>query len=358
MSDGHTALRLDLAWSAGGKPRKPIEPELFALLEAIRETGKLTTATARVGMPYRQAWGLITTWSGIVGQPLVTKEQGRGTRLTPLGERLLWLRERIEARLSPHLESAASEVEQQLGAMLDEPQSTISLYASHDLVLAELRDLLRTRPGPKLDVRFVGSLDSVVALCKGRCEMAGFHIPEGRFGNEIAAAYQPWLKPRLQRLIRFVNRRQGLMVTAENPKGIHDLNDIVRTKARFINRQRGSGTRIAVERMLKDQGIDRADIIGFYSEEFTHLAVAAAVASGMADVGFGIEAAAKKLRLHFIPMFSEEYYLLAKKEALEQRNVLDLLGVLKSDTFQNLVSAIPGYDAAEAGTIKTIGEGS
>ena len=132
-------------------------------------------------MPYRQAWGLITKWSGIVGQPLVTKEQGRGTHLTPLGERLLWLRERIEARLSPHLESAASEMEQQLSAMLDEPQSTISLYASHDLVLAELRDLLRTRPGPKLDVRFVGSLDSVVALCKARCEMAGFHVPEGGF---------------------------------------------------------------------------------------------------------------------------------------------------------------------------------
>ena len=85
------------------------------------------------------------------------------------------------------------------------------------------------------------------------------------------------------------------MVMPDNPKGIRDLQDIVRTKARFINRQRGSGTRLAVEKMLKDQGIDRGDIDGFYSEEFTHLAVAAAVASGMADVGVGIEAAAKKL---------------------------------------------------------------
>src|SRR5690606_4684096 len=173
-----TTLHLELAWSAGSDRRQPIEPELFKLLEAIRETGKLTIAASRAGVPYRQAWDLITKWSGTVGQPLVTKQQGRGTRLTPLGERLLWLRERIEARLSPHLESAVSEVEQQLSSMLAEPQPTISMYASHDVALAELRDLLRSQSRPKLDIRFVGSLDSVVALCKGRCEMAGFHIPE------------------------------------------------------------------------------------------------------------------------------------------------------------------------------------
>src|SRR5579884_3786696 len=187
--------------------------------------------------------------------------------------------------------------------------TSICLYASHDLVLAELRDMLRIRPGPKLDVRFVGSRDSIVALCNARGELAGFQL-------------------------------------------------IVRTKARFINRQRGSGTRLAVEKLLKDQGIDRAEIVGFYSEEFTHLAVAAAVASGMADVGIGIEAAARKLRLQFIPMFTEDYYLLAKKETLEQKNVMDLLDILKSAAFRSLVSGIPGYDATGAGTVKTIAEAS
>jgi molybdate-binding protein len=142
----------------------------------------------------------------------------------------------------------------------------------------------------------------------------------------------------------------------DNPKGIQSLQDLVRTRARFINRQRGSGTRLAVERLLEEQGIDRGEIVGFYSEEFTHLAVAAAVASGMADVGVGIEAAARKLRLAFIPLFTEDYYLLAKKEMLEQKNVADLIAVLKSATFRSLVSAIPGYDVQEAGVIKTIGE--
>jgi molybdate transport repressor ModE-like protein len=356
MSAEQTAVRLDLVWSAGAQPRKPIEPELFALLEAIRQTGKLTSATAQVGLPYRQAWGLITKWSEQIGQPLVTKEQGRGSRLTPLGERLLWLRERIEARLSPHLESAVSEVEQQLGSLLNEPQSSISVYASHDLILAELRELLRLRDGPKLDIRFVGSLDSVVALCKGRCEVAGFHVPEGDLGRGLMATYQPWLKPRLQRLIQFVKRRQGLLVPSGNPQEIRSIADVARTQARFINRQRGSGTRLALEKMLRDQGIDRGQIVGFYGEEFTHLAVAAAVASGVADVGLGIEAAARKLRLEFIPLFTEDYYLLIKREAAEQKNIAELIEVLKSDIFSSLVSSIPGYDPSGAGAVKTIGE--
>ena len=141
-----------------------------------------------------------------------------------------------------------------------------------------------------------------------------------------------------------------------NPKGIRSVADIVRTQARFINRQRGSGTRLAMEQMLKDQGIDRGDIVGFYSEEFTHLAVAAAVASGMADVGLGIEAAATKLRLEFIPLFTEDYYLLVKSEAIEQKNIADLIDVLTSPSFRSLVDSIPGYDVSGAGTIKTIGE--
>jgi molybdate transport repressor ModE-like protein len=133
-------------------PMAPGKPSW--LFDAIKTTGKLTEATEQVGMPYRQAWGLITAWSERMGKPLVTKEQGHGTQLTALGERLLWVLERINARLTPHLESAASEVERELNEILDEPNPALTMFASHDLVLAELHEFLRTRPGPKLDVRF------------------------------------------------------------------------------------------------------------------------------------------------------------------------------------------------------------
>jgi molybdate transport repressor ModE-like protein len=356
MADSRPTLDLDLVWKAGRQAKKPVDPELFALLEEIKNTGKLTEATARVRMPYRQAWGLITTWSERIGQPLVAKEQGRGTKLTELGERLLWIRERINARLTPHLESAASEVEQQLNELLKESNPAITMFASHDLVLAELREFLRTRPGPKLDVRFVGSLESVIALCKGRCELAGFHIPEGALGREILRKYEPWLKPRSQRVIYFVGRHQGLLVPAGNPLGIKTIKDIATKGARFINRQRGSGTHLAFERMLQDQGIDRSEIKGYYSEEFTHLAVAAAVASGVADVAIGIEAAARRLKLDFIPLFVEDYYLLGKRETIERDDVASIVASLKSSQFAEHVRGIPGYDTTRTGGISNVSD--
>ncbi len=356
MTYPRPTLDLDLVWKAGHQPRKSVEPELFALLDAIKNTGKLTEATEQVGMPYRQAWGLITAWSERMGQPLVAKEQGRGTRLTALGEKLLWLRERINARLTPHLESAASEVEQQLSEILDEPSPALTMFASHDLVLAELREFLRTRPGPKLDVRFVGSLESVVALCKNRCELAGFHVPEGALGREILRKYEPWLKPRAQRVVHFVRRNQGLLVPSGNPLSIHTLKDIAAKSARFINRQRGSGTHLALQRLLQEQNIEPSEINGYYTEEFTHLAVAAAIASGVADVGIGIEAAARRLKLDFIPLFVEDYYLLGKREIFERADVEAIVASLKSEEFAAYVRGIPGYDTAQTGKISNVSD--
>jgi putative molybdopterin biosynthesis protein len=354
MSDIRPTLDLDLVWTAGHQARKPIDADLFRLLKAIKRTGKLTLATSEVGLPYRQAWGLITMWSERMGQPLVVKEQGRGTNLTALGERLLWIRERINARLAPHLESAASEVEQQLSEILNEPRPALSVHASHDLVLAELRDLLRTGPGPKLDVRFVGSLESVIALCKSQCEIAGFHLPEDPLRNRIFPKYEPWLKPRVQRLIHFVRRAQGLIVAPGNPLDIRSLADVARTKARFINRQRGSGTHLALDKLLADGGIDRGEISGYYTEEFTHLAVAAAIAGGVADVGLGIEAAARRLKMDFIPLFHEDYYLLAKRETIEREDVQRIIAVLKTEGFREIVAAFPGYEASVAGAVVTL----
>jgi molybdate transport repressor ModE-like protein len=351
-----TTLEMDLIWKAGHQSSRSLEPELFALLEAIKNTGKLTAATAQVGMPYRQAWGLITAWSERMGQPLVIKEQGRGTQLTELGEKLIWARRRITARLAPHLESAASEIEQELNQILKESSAALTMFASHDLVLAELREFLRTGPGPKLDVRFVGSLESVIALCKGRCELAGFHVPEGALGREILRKYEPWFKPRLQRLIHFVRRSQGLLVAPGNPLGIMTLADVAEKGARFINRQRGSGTHLALERMLQEQGIDRADINGYYTEEFTHLAVAAAIASGVADVGVGIEAAARKLKLDFIPLFVENYYLLGKRETVERADVEAIVTSLRSSEFAEQVRNIPGYDMRRTGEVTSVAQ--
>ena len=156
--------------------------------------------------------------------------------------------------------------------------------------------------------------------------------------------YEPWIKPRVQRLIRFTRRAQGLIVAPGNPLGITSLADVAKTKARFINRQRGSGTHLALDKMLADAGIDKGDITGYYTEEFTHLAVAAAIAGGVADVGLGIEAAARKLKMDFIPLFHEEYYLLAKRETIEREDIQNIVAVLGTESFRKIVDAFPGYE--------------
>src|SRR5262249_37091686 len=179
---------------------------------------------------------------------------------------------------------------------------------------------------------------------------------EGSLRRKVFPKYEPWLKPRVQRLIRFVRRTQGLIVAPGNPLGIMSLPDIPRTKARFINRQCGSGTHLAFNRMLADAGIGKSEINGYYTEEFTNLAVAAAVAGGVADVGLGIEAAARRLKIDFIPLFSEEYYLLAKRERIEREDVQNIIAVLKTDAFRNIVAAFPGYGASVAGSVVTIDE--
>jgi molybdate-binding protein len=256
-----------------------------------------------------------------------------------------------QCAFDPDLQSAASEVEQQIGAILNELHPAICLYASHDLLLAELRDMLRTRPGPKLDVRFGGSIESVLALCKSQCEVAGFLIPEGALGPVMLSRYEPWLRPRVQHVIRFVRRAQGLIVAPGNPLGINGVADIVRTKARLINRQRGSGTRIILEKLLTEAGVDKGHITGYYTEEFTHLAVAAAVAGGVADVCLGIEAAARRLKLDFIPLFREDYYLLAKRETIERQDIAEIAALLRTENFRTIVANTPGYDAPGAGAI-------
>jgi molybdate-binding protein len=153
-----------------------------------------------------------------------------------------------------------------------------------------------------------------------------------------------------------VRRNQGLLVAAGNPLGITTLKDVAQKGARFINRQRGSGTHLALQRMLQEQNIDPSEIKGYYTEEFTHLAVAAAIASGVADVGIGIEAAARKLKLDFIPLFVEDYYLLGKRETVERPDVEAIVTSLKSQEFARHVRGIPGYDTSRTGEISSVSD--
>lgn len=350
-------FHFDLRWRFGPGAGEEVEPELFQLLQGIQEGGSLQVAARERGISYRHAWGLMQKWERLLGQRLAWLERGRGARLTPLGEKLLWGQRRAGARLGPELESLACELGSEIrGALAAEKTQPLRVFASHGLAVVVLRDLINAKTAVRLNLQFRGSLDSLRLLGGSKCELAGFHLPEGPLGARLAPRYLRWLDPEHHRLIHVVRRRQGIMTAADNPKEVGSIVDLAAREARFVNRQPGSGTRLIFDLLLEEAAISPEQIAGYNTEEFTHMAVAALVASGAADAGFGIQAAASQFGLRFVPIAEENYVFALRREALVNPAVLQLVEVLRSREFSERVGVLPGDDPAGAGMIKPIEE--
>lgn len=267
----------------------------------------------------------------------------------------MWADKRISARLSPLLDSLASELEVELERAVSDTQPILRLQASHGYAVETLRRWF-TREQIPLDLKYRTSFESVTALTQHSCDMAGFSVALGEFEVPTLSNYARWLRPKSQRLIRLANRNQGLIVARDNPHRIRGLNDLAPGRLRFVNRQMGSGTRALFDLMLNKLKIDRQHIQGYDSAEFTHAAVAAYVASGMADVGFGIQAAAQGFDVDFIPMVTEQYFFICHTEFLRNELMVRVIETLRSDSFRAAVAENAGYDPADAGTVLTLAE--
>ena len=278
-------------------------------------------------------------------------ERGRGARLSPLGESLLRAEQQARARVGPALrtleQALATELELSIPAT-DIGGTRPRIFASHSLVLEVLRKLLVTE-GIQLELHFRGSIDSLRLLNQGRCDLAGFHIADPPLAEALCEHYRPWLDRKLHRLIRVVARNQGLIVARGNPHNIRALQDLTGNKIRFINRQPDSGTRLLLDLLMDQAGLSPASIAGYDSEEFTHIAVAALVAGGAADAGPGIQAAAERFGLDFVPLAQETYYLAVRTKALNATAIRTLRRVLQSDSFRQEVASLGGYDTSDAG---------
>jgi len=331
-----------------------LDPQLFVLLEAIHETGKLTLAARRAGVSYRHAWNSIGKWSDFFGTPLVLLEKGRGARLSPLGEKLLWAQARARARLSPQLENLASELNLELRRALAQDNAVLRVHASYGYAVAELPDLLREHPDIELDLQYLPAVDALASLARGACDLAGFHVPEGTLGTRALALYGQWIDRRVHRLVYLVRRQQGLFLQPGNPRGIRGLADLARQGVRFVNRNRGSGTRLLLDTLLEESGIESGTIDGYASEEFTHAAVAAYVASGMADAGMGVEPPAREFKLEFLPLAAERYFLMARAQTFEFPPAQALLGLLRGPAFKSRVARLAGYSAERAGEVTSV----
>jgi putative molybdopterin biosynthesis protein len=229
-------------------------------------------------------------------------------------------------------------------------KNTIVIVGSHDNSLDILADQLKARHSHIcLSSSHVGSMGGLMAIKKGVCHLAGSHLLDTLDGSYNKSYIKRYLPDIPVKLVNLVMRDQGLIVLPKNPKNIKGIEDLVREDITFINRQGGSGTRILLDYRLKQLGIDPGKIKGYDVDEFTHMSLAAAVLSGMADVGLGIYAAAKALGLGFIPVVTEQYDLVIPEAYFESENMRLLLDTIKIPQFKKHVEALGGYSTAKTG---------
>lgn len=236
-------------------------------------------------------------------------------------------------------------------------QQTIVCSGSHDLTLDILGDLLSQHyPGFSLSSAHVGSTGGIMALRRGEVHLAGIHLLHEETGQYNIPFLQQFLPDIPLVLVTLVEREQGLMVRPGNPKGIGQIADLVRGDVSFINRQRGAGTRLLLDACLRKAGIAPEAINGYHREEYTHLAVAAAVSAGSADVALGVFAAAQALGLEFIPLAKERYDLAIPAKFYTDDNMQKLLGLIRSEQFKQTVKELGGYHIEKTGQIVWQGE--
>jgi putative molybdopterin biosynthesis protein len=247
---------------------------------------------------------------------------------------------------------AGTEVDVRLYTAPRALEQTIFAIGSHDMTLDLLAQHLAGR-GRRLVSANVGSQGGLVALRRGEAHLAGSHLLDPATGDYNVSYIREYLPGRRLRLVTWVGREQGLLVRKGNPLGIAGLADLARPQVRFVNRQRGAGTRVLLDYHLQKLGIETGAVQGYEQEEYTHLAVAAAVASGRADCGLAVTAAAQALGLDFVPLFNERYDLVLPLEYIESGLLSPLFDLMADDSFRQAVASLPGYDIRRMGQVVT-----
>jgi len=284
---------------------------------------------------------------GVVGGTTVATPLARGAGLLSTLVRADGLLI-VPAGLEGH--HPGDEVDVELLRSLDEVAHTIVAIGSHDLILDLAASHLRAAdPLVTLASSNVGSLGGLVALRDGLCHLAGSHLLDPASGEYTLPYLDRILGGRPVAVIRLAHRDQGLIVQPGNPLGLAEIKDLARAGVRYVNRQRGAGTRVLLDHQLRLLGISPEAVDGYQREQHTHLAVAAAVAAGRADAGLGIMAAARAFGLAFVPVTREPYDLVVPVAALDGPLLAPLWALLDSDPFRAEVAALGGYATEEMG---------
>jgi putative molybdopterin biosynthesis protein len=326
---------------------KPLLYRLQGLPSPVRPTAR-ATITRKLLSPMGEE-EFVRVKLGQVGERLMAAPLSRGA-----GVIMSMVRADGLARIPRFSEGvhAGAEVEVDLLRSMADIRQTIVAIGSHDLALDLVSNALARRtPGASLASANVGSLGGLLALARGEAHLAGSHLLDEQTGDYNVSYLKQYLAGRSLVLVHLAGRVQGLIVPPGNPKGFSSLADLARPDVLFVNRQRGSGTRVLLDYQLRLLGIEADRIPGYEREEYTHLAVAADVASGAADVGLGILAAARALDLEFLPLFNEQYQLVVPREHYAAAIMAPLLEIIRGPELRAEVDALGGYDVSDMGKV-------
>ncbi len=261
--------------------------------------------------------------------------QADGLALVPSGTQGMEAGEKIQVRMYRN----RSEIDK-----------TILAIGSHDLTLDLIAQFLAEHDR-RLASANVGSQGGLVALRRGEAHIAGSHLLDPQDGTYNISYIRQYMPSIPVKVVALVGRDQGLIVKKGNPKGIKSLKDLTNPEIQFVNRQRGAGTRVLLDYHLNLMSISKDSIAGYNQEEYTHLGIASAVASGRADCGLGVAAAAHALDLEFISLFQERYDLVIPKQFADGELLTPLFDLLMDARFREAVSKLKGYDVSVMGTL-------
>jgi putative molybdopterin biosynthesis protein len=345
-----SGLHLRYGFEPGDQHGATLGNPLFELLSAVLDGGSIRHAAQALGTSYRYVWGALRKWEMTLGEPLVIWSQGQRARPTQFAERLLWAERSARIRMQPHIEALRSDLARVFDEARDQRHQVLWVRASHDMALPVLRRHVADAADLHIEINFQGSVDALRALNERQCLIAGFHVPDSTAAAPIfAQSLKPLLKPGLHALIGCSRRTQGLMMRQEFAARVREFADVARHQLRFVNRQSGSGTRMLVDYLMQRHAVSPGTLPGYEEHiEQSHVAVALCIASGVADVGIGVEAAALEFGLHFVPLVEENYFLACLKENLSQPAIERLRTVLAGTRWRGILANLPGYKPARA----------
>ncbi len=327
---------------------KPVLDCWYHRVGAKSEYVTATLSKALVsGLKYEE---FIRVRMGRVGDKLMASPLGRGSGVVSSfmkADGILEVPQGLEGY------EAGSEVSVRLLRPSQQLDNTLVAIGSHDPLLDELADLLHLRDAKLLmSSSHVGSMGGIMAVLRGETHIAGVHLLSEADGTYNSAFIRRYFPKGGVRLVECVGRTQGIMAAKGNPLNIKGIEDLCKAGLRYVNRQKGSGTRILIDYLCKKLNIDSSGIYGYEREEFTHTSVAAQIASGTADAGMGIYSAAQLYDLDFIPICMEQYDLLIPDSAFDTPLVQTLLEVLQGDEFRQRLTAMGGYELKDPGTVR------